>query len=240
MVAAAKLRRAQEAAEARAPVCRAVQAVMAGLARPRWVISDGAPAVVRNRQRQTCTSGGHDRRNAGLCGGFNANIAKRAHMRKSCRERRRARRSRSRDRRQERPRLALNAARPRDNFIEHVDLSGVKRAGLRQMHATSPRMWLERFDAGEFDVATIFFLEVRKRGDPESRRPADHPRSRSRPTKRGSPGSALRLRAERRGDSGRPAAALRGQDVFRRCWKTASEQGARMSAMDNATATPAR
>ena len=43
-----------------------------------------------------------------------------------------------------------------DLFVGHVDLSDVKNVGYANAHAIAADV-LKRFDAGEFDVATIFY-----------------------------------------------------------------------------------
>jgi F-type H+-transporting ATPase subunit gamma len=89
----------------------------------------------------------------GLCGGFNANIAKRAKAEatkllgqgktvKIITVGKKGRDAMRRD---------FGAY-----FIEHVDLSEVKRIGYAEAQAVAAKV-LKRFDAGEFDVAKIFF-----------------------------------------------------------------------------------
>jgi F-type H+-transporting ATPase subunit gamma len=152
MVAAAKLRRAQDAAEQARPYTERFNAVMAGLASaaggsataPKLLSGTGSDKVhllvVLTAER-------------GLCGGFNANIAKlakQAAMRlvaegktvKIITVGKKGRDSMRRD-------FAKH-------FIGHVDLSGSKRIGYADAQGIA-RDVLTRFDAGEFDVATIFF-----------------------------------------------------------------------------------
>jgi F-type H+-transporting ATPase subunit gamma len=152
MVAAAKLRRAQEAAEMSRPYTERFNAVMAKLAAsvgdaenaPRLLAGTGADKVhllvVLTAER-------------GLCGGFNANIAKRAKAEatkllgqgktvKIITVGKKGRDAMRRD---------FGAY-----FIEHVDLSEVKRIGYAEAQAVAAKV-LKRFDAGEFDVAKIFF-----------------------------------------------------------------------------------
>ncbi|MET4128523.1 F0F1 ATP synthase subunit gamma [Roseovarius sp. MBR-6] len=152
MVAAAKLRRAQEAAEMSRPYTERFNAVMAKLAAsvgdaenaPRLLAGTGADKVhllvVLTAER-------------GLCGGFNANIAKRAKAEatkllgqgktvKIITVGKKGRDAMRRD---------FGAY-----FIEHVDLSEVKRVGYAEAQAVAAKV-LKRFDAGEFDVAKIFF-----------------------------------------------------------------------------------
>ena len=152
MVAAAKLRRAQEAAEAARPYAARMEAVVNGLASsvagsgsaPRLLAGTGADKVhllvVMTGER-------------GLCGGFNSSIVKLA-------------RARANDL------LALGKTvkiltvgkKGRDqlkrdmgsHFVGHVDLSEVRRIGYDNARSIAQDV-LARFDGGEFDVATIFF-----------------------------------------------------------------------------------
>ncbi|WP_209832257.1 F0F1 ATP synthase subunit gamma [Ruegeria sp. HKCCE3926] len=152
MVAAAKLRRAQESAEASRPYAERFNAVMAGLAASVGG-SDSAPKLLRG-------TGGDDvhllvvmTAERGLCGGFNSNIAKLA--------------------RQKAEELRLKGKTVKvltvgkkgrdalkrdfgDLFVGHIDLSEVKRIGYNNAQDIAKDV-LSRFDAGEFDVATIFY-----------------------------------------------------------------------------------
>jgi F-type H+-transporting ATPase subunit gamma len=152
MVAAAKLRRAQDAAEAARPYAERFNAVMAGLAQaaagsasaPRLLSGTGSDKVhllvVMTSER-------------GLCGGFNSSIAKLA------------RQSAERLTREGKTVKILTVGKKgrealkRDwgnAFVGHVDLSAVKRMGYASAQDVA-RNLLERFDAGEFDVATLFY-----------------------------------------------------------------------------------
>jgi len=152
MVAAAKLRRAQEAAEEGRPYAERFSAVMAGLAASVGG-NDGAPKLL--------TGTGSDQvhllvvmtAERGLCGGFNSNIARLA--------------------RQHAQSLMANGKTVKiltvgkkgrdqlkrdlsDSFVGHVDLTEVKRIGYSNAQDIA-RDVLARFDAGAFDVATLFF-----------------------------------------------------------------------------------
>jgi len=154
MVAAAKLRRAQEAAEESRPYAERFNAVMAGLAASVGG-SDTAPKLL--------TGTGSDQvhllvvmtAERGLCGGFNANIAKlaRQHADKLVADGKTVKiltvGKKGRD--------ALKREW-KDSFVGHVDLSEVKRLSYADAQGIAKEI-LDRFDAGEFDVATIFFSE---------------------------------------------------------------------------------
>ena len=154
MVAAAKLRRAQEAAEQSRPFTTRFNAVMGGLAAsvggsgsaPKLLSGTGSDQV---QLMVVMTS------ERGLCGGFNSNIVKKAKAHAA----------------------ALKAAgktvkiltvgkKGRDQmkreygdfYIGHVDLTEVKRVGYTDAQAIAKTV-LASFDAGEFDVATLFYAK---------------------------------------------------------------------------------
>ena len=152
MVSAAKLRRAQEAAESGRPYAEQMNAVMAGLSAsvrgsetaPRLLAGSGSDKVhllvVMTAER-------------GLCGGFNSSIV------------RLARQAASKLMAEGKTIKILTVGKKgREQlkrefgsfFISHVDLSDVKRVGYSDAQAIAGEL-ITRFDAGEFDVATIFF-----------------------------------------------------------------------------------
>ncbi len=152
MVAAAKLRRAQDAAEASRPYTERFNAVMAGLAASVGG-SDSAPKLLSGTgsdQVQLLIVMTAER---GLCGGFNGNIAKlaRIHAQKLIAEGKTVKivtvGKKGRD--------ALKRDLS-DHFVHHVDLTEVKRVSYADAQGIAKDV-LARFDAGEFDVATIFF-----------------------------------------------------------------------------------
>lgn len=154
MVAAAKLRRAQEAAEDSRPYTKRFNAVMAGLAASVGG-SDSAPKLLRGTgsdQVQLLVVLTAER---GLCGGFNANIAKLA--RQKAQELKAAGKTVKILTVGKKGRDALRRDLA-DDFIGHVDLSEVKRIGYANAQDIAKDI-LTRFDAGEFDVATLFFAE---------------------------------------------------------------------------------
>ena len=152
MVAAAKLRRAQDAAEAARPYAERFNAVMAGLAASVGD-SDTAPKLLAGTGSDQTHLQVVMTAERGLCGGFNSNIAKLARSKanelvaagktvKILTVGKKGRASLKRD---------LG-----DHFIGHVDLTEVKRVGYANAQDIAKDV-LARFDAGEFDVATIFF-----------------------------------------------------------------------------------
>ena len=152
MVAAAKLRRAQEAAEAARPYASRMAVVMAGLTAAA-AGSDGAPRLLAGT--------GDDRRHLlvvmtserGLAGGFNSSIVKLA-------------RQRLQDLLAQGKQVSILTVGKKGReqlkrefgelFVHHVDLSEVKRIGYDNAREIADQI-LDRFDAGEFDVATLFY-----------------------------------------------------------------------------------
>ena len=152
MVAAAKLRRAQDAAEASRPYSERFNAVLASLAASVGK-SENAPVLLRG-------TGKHEvhllivmTAERGLCGGFNSNIAKLA-------------RSHATQLKKDGKHIKIitvgkkgRDALKRDlgeYFIEHVDLSEFKSIKYVNAQAIAKAL-LARFDDNEYDVATIFY-----------------------------------------------------------------------------------
>lgn len=154
MVAAAKLRRAQEAAEDSRPYTKRFNAVMAGLAASVGG-SDSAPKLLRGTGSDQVHLLVVMTAERGLCGGFNSNIAKLA--RQKAAELKAAGKTVKILTVGKKGRDALKRDLG-DDFVGHVDLSEVKRVGYANAQAIAKDI-LTRFDAGEFDVATIFYSE---------------------------------------------------------------------------------
>lgn len=150
MVAAAKLRRAEEAAAAARPYAEQFNAVMAGLA---GSVGDGGPKLL--------TGTGSDQTHLlvvmtserGLCGGFNTNIVKlaKAHAAKLIAEGKTVKFLTVGKKGREQLRREYS-----DRLAGHVDLSDVKNVGYTNAQAIASDI-LKRFDDGDFDIATIFF-----------------------------------------------------------------------------------
>ncbi|WP_170420253.1 F0F1 ATP synthase subunit gamma [Ruegeria arenilitoris] len=154
MVAAAKLRRAQESAEASRPYAERFNAVMAGLAASVGG-SDSAPKLLRGTGSDDVHLLVVMTAERGLCGGFNSNISKLA----------RAKADELRGKGKTVKILTVGKkgrdALKRDYgdlFVGHIDLSEVKRIGYANAQDIAKDI-LSRFDAGEFDVATIFYAK---------------------------------------------------------------------------------
>ncbi|WP_069300989.1 F0F1 ATP synthase subunit gamma [Neptunicoccus sediminis] len=156
MVAAAKLRRAQEAAEAARPFADRMNVVMGNLA--------GASAGSESAPKLLAGTGKDDvhllivaTSERGLCGGFNSSIAKSARVD--------AERLLAAGKtvkiltvgKKGREQMKREFA---EHMIDHVDMSEVKRLGYNNAQDIANDV-MARFNAGEFDVATIYFSEFR-------------------------------------------------------------------------------
>ena len=151
MVAAAKLRRAQEAAEAARPYSERMGAVLGKLTAAADISS--APRLLAgsgNDQVHLLIVATAER---GLCGGFNSSIVKLARLKaeellaagktvKILTVGKKGREQLKRD--------------FGERMIDHVDLTEVKNVGYANAKAVSDDV-INRFNAGEFDVATIFY-----------------------------------------------------------------------------------
>ncbi|MFY0692433.1 MAG: F0F1 ATP synthase subunit gamma [Paracoccaceae bacterium] len=152
MVAAAKLRRAQESAEAGRPYAERFNAVMAGLAQSVGD-SDSAPKLLSGTGSDQTHLLVVMTAERGLCGGFNTNISKLA--RNAAQDLIKAGKTVKILTVGKKGREALKRDFG-DCFIDHVDLTEVKRPGYEDAAKIGGEI-ITRFEAGEFDVATIFF-----------------------------------------------------------------------------------
>ncbi|MFG6516004.1 F0F1 ATP synthase subunit gamma [Sulfitobacter sp. 1A13496] len=154
MVAAAKLRRAQEAAEASRPYSERFNAVMAGLAASVGG-SDSAPKLLSGTGEDKVHLLVVMTAERGLCGGFNSNIAKKAkaHARDLLAQGKEVKILTVGKKGRDALRRDLG-----DHLVGHVDLSEVKKIGYGDAQNIAQDV-LNRFDAGEFDVATIFYAK---------------------------------------------------------------------------------
>ena len=154
MVAAAKLRRAQEAAEASRPYTERFNAVLGGLAASVGG-SDSAPKLLSGTGSDQIHLLVVMTAERGLCGGFNSNIAKLA--RAKAEELKAAGKTVKVLTVGKKGRDAIKRDLG-DSFVGHVDLTEVKRIGYDNAQDIA-RDILARFDGGEFDVATIFYAK---------------------------------------------------------------------------------
>ncbi|MCI4666494.1 MAG: F0F1 ATP synthase subunit gamma [Neomegalonema sp.] len=231
MVAAAKLRRAQNAAEAARPYAEGMEKVLGNIARaakdspsaPKLLAGTGKDAVhlliVATAER-------------GLCGGFNSSIVKLA------REQARALQAAGKTvkiltiGRKGREQLLRDY---RENMVGHVDLSDARTIGYGNALSAAQDV-LARFDAGEFDVATIFYNRFQSviSQIPTATRliPAEVPAE----DDAASDGSVYEYEPDEEEILTELLPRSVATQVFRALLENAaSEQGARMAAMDNAT-----
>jgi len=152
MVAAAKLRRAQESAEQSRPYTERFNAVLGGLAASVGQ-SESAPLLLRGTGADkvhlliVMTS------ERGLCGGFNGNISRMAKAKAA--ELLAAGKTLKIVTVGKKGRDAIKRELG-DYFIDHVDMTEVKRVAYTDAQSVAQGI-LARFDGGEFDVATIFY-----------------------------------------------------------------------------------
>lgn len=232
MVAAAKLRRAQDAAEAARPYSERMKAVLANLA--GGADAADAPKLMTGTGKEdvhllvVCTA------ERGLCGGFNASIAKLARIH-------------ARD-------LIANGKTVKiicvgkkgfdilrrefgDRIIDRVDLRNVKRLGFADADAIGRKI-IGLFEDGQFDVCTLFYAEFENvvTQTPTERRiiPA------SPEAVNGGETAGADVQYEYEPSEGDILKTLIPRNISVQIFRAllenaASEQGARMSAMDNAT-----
>ncbi|EXL01523.1 F0F1 ATP synthase subunit gamma [Aquamicrobium defluvii] len=152
MVAAAKLRRAQEAAEAARPYSERMGAVLANITQAIGAGGE-APALMTGTGKDdvhllvVCTA------ERGLCGGFNSQIARfaRDHIRKLLSEGKTVK-------------IICVGKKGFDILrrdyaqliIERVDLREVKTIGFANADAIAKKV-IQLFEQGEFDVCTLFY-----------------------------------------------------------------------------------
>ncbi len=152
MVAAAKLRRAQDAAEQARPYAERFNAVMAGLSASVGG-TDGAPKLLAGTGADQVHLLVVMTAERGLCGGFNGSIARKARIRAN-----------ELIAQGKTVKILTVGKKGREmlrrdwgsHLVGHVDLSDVRRVGYVNAQAIAKDV-LGRFEAGEFDVATIFY-----------------------------------------------------------------------------------
>ncbi|MGX5667031.1 F0F1 ATP synthase subunit gamma [Rhizobium daejeonense] len=156
MVAAAKLRRAQEAAEAARPYSQRMSAVLANIAQAVGG-DDGAPKLMTGTGRDdvhllvVCTA------ERGLCGGFNSQIARfaRDHARKLLAAGKTVK-------------IFCVGKKGYDSLrrefgsliVERTDLREVKKIGFENADVIGRKI-IAMFEKGEFDVCTLFYSEFK-------------------------------------------------------------------------------
>jgi len=232
MVAAAKLRRAQEAAEASRPYTERFNAVLGGLAASVGS-SEGAPILLRGSGDNKVHMLVVMTSERGLCGGFNTNIVKLAkqHAQTLLAEGKTVKILTVGKKGREQLKRDYQA-----HMVAHVDMSEVKKIGYDNAKDVATDL-LSRFDAAEFDVATIFFSQFQSVISQIPTALQVIPASYDAPE-----GDAAGASADYdyEPDQDQILADLLPRGVATQIFAAllengASEQGARMSAMDNAT-----
>ena len=233
MVAAAKLRRAQEAATAARPYAERMDRVLANLS-GRVTDKSGAPKLLVGNGKDQVHLLVVMTAERGLCGGFNSNIAKlaRADANRLTAAGKTVKILTVGRKGADNLRRDLNR-----NIVDRVNFQGVKQLNFSHAEGVADKV-LAMFEAGEFDVATLYFSEFKS---VIAQKP-----------------TALQLIPAKipdaAGDTASGASAIHeyepGEEevlgyllkrnvstqIFRGLLENAaSEQGSRMSAMDNAT-----
>ena len=234
MVAAAKLRRAQEAAQAARPYAERMSVLLGNIASRVADKAGASPLLVGTGKDQVhllivMTA------ERGLCGGFNSNIAKLA--------------------RADAVRLlaagktvkimtvgrkgADNLRRDLGrNIVDRKDFQGVKQLSFAHAEGVAGKV-MELFEAGEFDVATLYFSEfksvIAQKPTALQLIPANIAGAEADTAK----GGAMAI-YEYEPSEEEVLGALLSKNISTQIFRgllenAASEQGARMSAMDNAT-----
>ena len=156
MVAASKLRRAQTAAEAARPYAERMERVISNIAGAA-VASDTTPVLLRGTGKDqvhlllVCTG------ERGLSGAFNSSIVRLA------RERALALMSEGKEvkffcvGRKGYEQLRRQFEK---QIVEHVELRSVKQIGFKNAEDVAKKV-VARFDAGEFDVCTLFYARFK-------------------------------------------------------------------------------
>ncbi|MEZ5710763.1 MAG: F0F1 ATP synthase subunit gamma [Blastomonas sp.] len=230
MVAAAKLRKAQAAAEAARPYATRLEGVMASLA-SKIAISDSSPKLLSGTGRDDVHLLVVATSDRGLCGAFNSNIVKAAKTK--ARELEAAgktvkfylvgRKGRS-----------MLIRDYRDQIIHYYDTSGLKSQGFTEAQAISADL-IRLFAEGAFDIAHLFYARFRSAlvQEPTGRQiiPVSIPEGNT------ASGNAA---VEYEPDEEEILAELLPRNVTTQIFgalleNAASEQGASMTAMDNAT-----
>lgn len=152
LVAASKLRRAQEAAVNARPFAERMERVLSNLG-ASMVGNPGAPKLLAGTGRDDTHLVIVATSDRGLAGGFNANISKmaRQHIAKLTAEGKQVK-------------ILAIGRKGRDalrrdygkNIIDTIELGGVKAVGFATAHEIATRV-LDMYETGEFDVATIFY-----------------------------------------------------------------------------------
>lgn len=228
MVAAAKLRRAQEAAEAARPYAERMEKVLGSLSKAAAGSSSAPKLLSGTGSDQThllivATS------ERGLCGGFNSQIVRkvRADIKtltsagKTVKILTVGKKGREQLRRDY-----------EDLMIDHVDMGAIKRVAYDDAAGIATDV-LRRFEAGEFDIATLYYNEFQS---VLTQVPTGLPVIPAKFEDDGAPAANYEYEPEEEEILADLLPRNVATQIFRGLLENAaSEQGSRMSAMDNAT-----
>ncbi len=236
MVAAAKLRRAQEAAAAGRPYAQRMDKVLANLGAGITDKATASPLLVGNGRDQVhllvvMTA------ERGLCGGFNSNIAKlaRADANRLIGDGKTVK-------------ILTVGKKGADNLrrdlaksiVERIEFRGLKQVGFAQAEEVGSKI-LSMFEAGEYDVCTLYFSEfksvIAQKPTALQLIPTKLPEQKAAGDKVATKASAM---TEYEPSEEEVLSVLLKRNITTQVFRGllengASEQGARMSAMDNAT-----
>ena len=234
MVAAAKLRRAQEAATAARPYAERMDTVLAAL--NKHTSREGASPLLVGTGKDDVHLLVVMTAERGLCGGFNTNIAKLA--------RADAQRLLAAGKtvkiitvgRKGADNLRRDLGR---NIVERLGLGGGKQIGFGNAEDIAARL-LALFEAGEFDVATLYFSEfksvISQKPTALQLIPAKLPEGSEDAADAAGAQAVVEYEPDEESILGYLLTRNIATQIFRGLLENAaSEQGARMSAMDNAT-----
>lgn len=233
MVAAAKLRRAQEAAEAGRPYAQRLESVVASLA-SKVTVSESSPRLLAGTGKDQVHLFVVATSDKGLAGAFNTNIARLARRRaqeliaegKTVKFYTIGRKGRG----------VLNRLFPK-NFVHSVEPGDLGKLGFADARAWADDL-IARFEAGEFDVAHLFYSNFKSvlTQEPTEQQiiPVAVPQGGA--DKTASSGAAVTYEP----DEESILADLLPRNVAIQIYRAvrenaASEQGSKMTAMDNAT-----
>ena len=229
MVAAAKLRRAQIAAESARPYSERLESIMANLA-SSMKGSDSAPHILKGTGQDLTHLLIAATAERGLCGGFNSSIVR------LVRERARMLLSDNKS-----VKILTIGKKGREQLtrefgtlmVDHVDMSKHKRIGYDISRDIANHV-IEMYDNGEFDIATIYFSRFKS---VMTQLPTANQLI---PVTVGSEDTSNAPYYEYEPDRDELLIELLPRGIANQIFtalleNAASEQGARMSAMDNAT-----
>jgi F-type H+-transporting ATPase subunit gamma len=234
MVAAAKLRRAQEAAQAARPYAERMDAVLSNLA--SRTNKEGASPLLAGTGKDDVYLLVVMTAERGLCGGFNGNIAKlaRADAQKLIAAGKTVKIMTVGRKGADNLRRDLNR-----NIVERTDFRGIKQLFYTHAEGVADKL-LSMFDNGEFDVATLYFSEFKSviAQKPTALQiiPAKVAEGTGEEAKSAGGESIYEYEPDEETILRYLLRRNIGTQIFRGLLEnSASEQGARMSAMDSAT-----